>query len=74
MIRKVKCANYCWSDSVHCLRWVMNVAAPFLCPYRLIPSRDDAERVAGKRKVDRDRAQDSCREMPLHQQSAALGG
>src|ERR1035438_7298047 len=29
MIRKVKCASYCWPNSVHCLRWVMNVAAPF---------------------------------------------
>ena len=40
MTRKVKCASYCWPDSVHCLRWVMNVAAPFLCPYPSKTAKD----------------------------------
>jgi hypothetical protein len=72
MIRKVKCASYCWPDTLSTLgdeRWVMNVAAPFLCPYSIKPSRDAGER--GVLAVTAFKI--AGREMHLHQESAAPG-
>src|SRR5450759_963015 len=47
----------------------MNVAAPFLCPYSIKPSRDDGER--GVLAVTAFKV--AGREMQLHQESAAPG-
>jgi hypothetical protein len=47
----------------------MNIAAPFLCPYSIKPSRDDGER--GVLAVTAFKI--AGREMHLHQESAAPG-
>ena len=47
----------------------MNVAAPYLCPYSIKPSRDDGER--GVLAVTAFKI--AGREIPLHQESAAQG-